>query len=538
MNYLSSFKMLKISMFFITVLFSASLKAQISIIPLNNQFQRTIEKYNLCNEKGLHTSFRQLLFADVVADSIMFYSQNKENFVDSRKAKWFWKRLLTDNFIDIKDTGYNLIINPLFNFQLLQVKGSDSLLSTNTRGFELKGNIGKKLIFYSAFYENQAFFPNYIDEYIDNQLVVPGQGASKEFNSGGHDFSTANGYLIYIPFNWLTFQFGNGKFFSGFGYRSLLLSDNSSNYPFLRAELKYKKWQYNVVWAEFQDFKNYYWTYHQRKYASFNYLSWKAVNNLELGVFQAIIWNRAENNGFLNAPIGFYNPFIFSNLFGVSLNSENNLLLGINAALHFYKSFQVYGQFALDDLKNSKKGFANRYSYQYGIKYFGSKNTNSVFYNLFSQVEYNFSEPYTYAHYNTQQSYSHYNQPLAHQLGGGFSEFVFITSYKLKSFIFEYSFSNAKNSIDTLHSNFGSNIFLSTESATFVDDNDFNIGQGIKNTIKNQRIQISWLINQRTNWQIFLGMYKREIENAEYNNTTNYIYFGTKTSLRNIYYDF
>ena len=48
-------------------------------------------------------------------------------------------------------------------------------------------------------------------------------------------------------------QFGHGKHFIGDGYRSLFLSDNSFNYPFLRIETKLGKLQYTNLYAELQD---------------------------------------------------------------------------------------------------------------------------------------------------------------------------------------------------------------------------------------------------------------------------------------------
>ena len=41
------------------------------------------------------------------------------------------------------------------------------------------------------------------------------------------------------------------------GYRSLLLSDNSFNYPFLRLQSNFGKFQYTNLYCEFQDMKNY-----------------------------------------------------------------------------------------------------------------------------------------------------------------------------------------------------------------------------------------------------------------------------------------
>ena len=63
----------------------------------------------------------------------------------------------------------------------------------------------------------------------------------------------SSGYVIYRPNNMFTLQFGHGKHFIGNGYRSLLLSDNSFNYPFLRIQTTFGKIQYTNLYAELQD---------------------------------------------------------------------------------------------------------------------------------------------------------------------------------------------------------------------------------------------------------------------------------------------
>ena len=44
----------------------------------------------------------------------------------------------------------------------------------------------------------------------------------------------ANGHVSYQTSKHFNFQFGHGKHFIGDGYRSMLLSDNSFNYPYLK----------------------------------------------------------------------------------------------------------------------------------------------------------------------------------------------------------------------------------------------------------------------------------------------------------------
>ena len=69
-------------------------------------------------------------------------------------------------------------------------------------------------------------------------LVVPGQGQWKDYSNGkAFDFAYSSALLDYKAGKFLDFQLGYDKNFIGDGYRSMLLSDNSFNYPFLVTEI-------------------------------------------------------------------------------------------------------------------------------------------------------------------------------------------------------------------------------------------------------------------------------------------------------------
>ena len=94
---------------------------------------------------------------------------------------------------------------------------------------------------------------NYLDAKIRKTKVVPGQGYARDFKETGFDYSMAAGYVGIKPSKHFLVQFGHGKHFIGDGYRSLLLSDNAFNYPFLRIQTSFWKVQYTNLYAEMQD---------------------------------------------------------------------------------------------------------------------------------------------------------------------------------------------------------------------------------------------------------------------------------------------
>ena len=62
-----------------------------------------------------------------------------------------------------------------------------------------------------------------------------GQGRVKSFEEG-YDFNMASSRITYTPTDYLNIQLGHDKHFIGNGERSLLLSDLSFNYPFIRLQ--------------------------------------------------------------------------------------------------------------------------------------------------------------------------------------------------------------------------------------------------------------------------------------------------------------
>ena len=105
---------------------------------------------------------------------------------------------------------------------------------TNTRGYIGSGYIGKNVYFESLFAENQSFFPTYLSKSNNATKIIPGQGRWKTFKDIGYDYAFSSGFVSVQVHKNVNIQAGHGKQKIGHGYRSLLLSDNSFNYPFIR----------------------------------------------------------------------------------------------------------------------------------------------------------------------------------------------------------------------------------------------------------------------------------------------------------------
>lgn len=472
----------------------------------------------------------------------------------------FYRKLKKESLFIINDTTdkFYVSIDPLFNFELGRdiADSSGENLYKNTRGFIVRGNIGKRISFESSFYENQATYAQYIDDYIlsTNTLfsqpsnyqydVVPGQGRAKRFKTNGYDYAMASGYVSYSPNNIFNFQIGHGKHFIGDGYRSLLLSDNSFNYPFARITTTYKNIQYTNLYTSFMNLTNGgvktppgVERLFQKKIGSFQLLSINLFKRLQLGFFQGMIWEAADSTNRQHVSFNTFDPIIGVNTAIYGLHDKNNILLGATLKLKITNSLSLYGQYMLDDTyqTNSLGDIRKKYGYQIGIKYFDLFTVRD----LHLQLEYNNVRPFAYSSSDTYQSYTHYNQALTHPLGANFYEFVGFVNYRIKDFFIQLKANYAVKGLDSLSYNYGGNIFKADNSFPAGQDlNGIETTQGLKTTIMYQDIHIGYLVNPSTNFNIVLGLSNRMEQNELKTKQTQFIYFGVRTSLSNFYYDF
>ncbi len=409
----------------------------------------------------------------------------------------------------------------------------------------VRGDIGKKFSFESSFLENQATFAQYIDAHIDsmnhsfpnaiNYLynVIPGQGRAKTFKKNGYDFGYSSGYVSYSPNKHFNIQLGHGKHFVGDGYRSLLLSDNAFNYPFVRITSSFGKFQYTNLYTSFMNLSDGGVAtppgterLFQKKAASFQHLSWNIHQRIQLGIFQGLIWKASDSKGrmFLNAS--YFNPVIGISGAELGLDHGNNIILGSTLKLKITNSISFYGQVMVDETGSSGR---NKTGFQAGAKYFDVLAIK----NLHLQFEYNRVHAYSYASNDPAQSYSHFNQPLAHPLGANFKEAVAFLDYRIGDFFTEIRISFANTGNDYPNYNFGNNLFISDTSYL-----PPALLEGDTRLLTHSDFHIGYLVNPSTNFNIVLGITNRASASATETSDSSLIYFGIRTSLNNFYFDF
>ena len=540
--------------FFVLSIFSFTVYSQHTNLNLDRNYTSDVNKILYISETDIHTSFKPIIRSNLsfTIDSVI------DTHYPNRYKNWYLRKLLSEHFIILYGNDYKVTVSPIVNFS----EGKELIDSKNTfansRGYLIQGDIGRKFSFSTSFVENQAIFSNYLDSYVRDNRVVPGQGYARSFKETGFDYAMSSGYVTYMANNIFAVQFGHGKNFIGDGYRSLLLSDNAFNYPYLKLQTNLGKVQYTNLYAELMDI-GYFATHgllnwnqmgYAKKYLSSHYLSFHVNNKFNLSLFESVVWRMdhdPKNRGF---NINYLNPIKMLSLIDLPESSLDNFLLGVNTKYVFRSSY-MYGQLVLDNFDFSKfcendGWWANKIGYQLGYKIFDPFNIDR----LTLQTEYNYVMPYTYAHHNPLQNYAHYNQPLAHPLGANFSEFLVMANYKWKRFEIDAKIIMTKYGkdfqVDSI--SYGSNVYLSTGNYAQEEglvgmgvgrpsDFGIEIHQGELTKIGYKNFNVSYIINPYTNLKINLGITLRNSYNNAEDVKTRFINFGIMSDLFNHYYD-
>lgn len=509
-------------------LWAYPLAGQSVYAPLNQDYYHWVERYEVKRgqfAEGYHAQMKPFLRQSIVAlaDSTEHENPNlsrvdKFNLQYLRQDSWEWAADSTtgdskhrpilktfyrkqSDFYHVHTKDFDLHINPVLAVSGGYQQQGRNLPYVNTRGVELRGMIAKKVGFYSFLTDNQAVFPNYVLSQIGGLNAVPNEGYYKRDPGANKvDFLTARGYLSFaIVKNIITAQFGHDKNFIGHGYRSLVLSDFSSNYLFLKINTKVWKLNYQNLYAQMTAQVLPGDGYYPKKYFALHHLSINVTKNLNIGFFEAVVFGRSDSTVTTGTfDFNYLNPIIFFRSVEQQLGSPDNANLGMDFRWNFAKRFSIYGQLFVDELRvgeiRSRRGWwGNKQAWQIGFKYFDVFGLR----NLDLQLEANFARPYTYTHNSPFRAYTNYNQPLAHPLGANFYEFIAIVRYQptgrlnlvCKAIVAQQGRDDVTANTIT---NWGGNVFL--DYRTFQQEYGNFIGQGVKTDILFLDFTASWQV--------------------------------------------
>lgn len=505
---------------------------------INDESAYEIEYHQLqeANFKHIHSNIQpmarnkaiQIALEEETPENVKYYllAENSDSVASKRAFLRYFYRSPAYLF-EYKSEGFTFKINPSLNFEagMQNTPSGTDFIYTNTRGAKLEGNISKKVYFYSDIYETQRLFPSYVNDYfIDRFKAIPQAGFYKPFSSSltnnaqdGYDYLLASGYISFDVAKYINIQFGNGRNFIGDGYRSLLLSNTSNNYTYLKINTHYKFFHYQNLFAEMvADHIPVANNRVPKKYYAAHYLSINILKNLNIGLFESIMYG---NRGI---ELAYLNPIIFYRAIEQQLGSPDNAMVGLTWKYNFIKQFSFYGQFVLDEfvfkeLFIDRNGWwGNKYGVQAGLKYvdaFGLKG-------LRLQAEFNSVRPYTYSYMDAYSNFTHYNQPLTHILGANFREGIFRVTYTGVNKLFaEAKFFYINQGLDTAGLNYGSNLMASYVNR--VSDYANNIGQGASQKTFIFDLQAYYKLKHNLNIGMHYRYRKCNSEIAAYNYNTH-----------------
>ena len=404
------------------------------------------------------------------------------------------------DFYHHQGEGVKLYINPILYYQAGNDSRSNSFLYRNTRGLRINGVIDEKVSFSTQLTENQLRYPAYVRDYQQAFGVIPGLGFWKLLDGDAYDFLFASGHVNFKATKHIDLEFGHDRFFIGNGHRSMILSDFSNNYPYFKIRTKVWKFQYTNLYAQltadvgFFDGGTLGSSEFPKKFMTMHHLSMDVSKKVNIGLFETIIFSRADSLGNNQFELAYLNPVIFYRVAEQHTGSPDNALLGAEINWKAFKGGAVYGQFIIDEFIFSnvfgdRGNWTNKYGYQVGLKYFDVLGVDQ----LDLQVEHNFGRPYSYTHDQAFTSYTHYRQPLAHPLGANFSEWLGIVRYRPhERWYFYGKLVTAEYGLDDADSNVGKNILLENTSRDSDDDNF--VGQGINTRLLFGEFRASYLL--------------------------------------------
>lgn len=488
---------------------------------MNEISQMRIERSGVQLQPGVHMGARPVFVLHTDLSKVDGFARDTTKYYYS-----FTSKIFSEDLIQLDKPGLQLAANFIFNFGYgdewrdeLNPEREISNTFENTRGFAIAGKVGNSVYFFTDFRENQSRFASYLDRFVDSLGVVPGNGRVKPFGEDAYDYNMASGFLGFNATDWLSVQAGHYKQFVGHGHRSLLLSDNAFNFPFVRCQFRFwegrVQYDWNIGLMQSLDRLPQGSTpeaLFQRKYSTWNYISFKPIPSIEIGFFEAVMWKIFDSEtGTLPFNYASLNPLPFVNTLYLGLNDpDNNALIGYNVAWQPLRWWRIYGQYMRDG--------RNANGVQLGMKAY------ELFGRIDVQAEYNTTAAGSYAATNPLQSFTHTNQPLAHPMGSGFGELYTNLVYYHNRWYLKYEYIWAQFFSD----------FERDPTRPLSQEPKF----GRATDLKFNNVMAAYIFNPRTNMQIYAGATFRN-ENIFFDwKQNNFWYIGIRTYLQNSYRDF
>lgn len=547
---------------FCLVILTAKAVAQSTNAPLNEDYYHWLDRYEVKAGRVVPELFttvkpykRDVLIAYLdsleALDQVFASPADKFNYEYFRNDSWEWSRAATSDsrkpilkyfyrkksdFYNVDVPDFDLHVSPVLYAGLGKDSERSKNLFINTRGFELRGMIDKKIGIYAYVTDNQSILPQYVDRGVSANLAIPHEGFWKRFKTDGVDFFQARGYLDARISKHVYAQLGHDRMFIGNGVRSLIWSDYAPPQLYLRANVKVWKvnymYQLNRMTADVignnSGLTN--GTYPE-KYAAFHHASINIGRKLNVGLFETIVFSPQDSVNGDKAPFqwNYINPVIFFRAIEHQFGSSDNAVVGADIKWNAFKGVSVYGQLVLDEfllshIRARDGWWANKFAGQVGVKYIDAFGVS----NLDLQLETNIVRPFTYSHGTRYASYTNYRQAIAHPLGANFKELIGVVRYQPIGRLNIVGKMIYADGGSDLTGNYGTNIL--TGNNTRVLELGNKIGQGVPL----KRMFVSLTASYMIKHNVFVELQHIQRKDDYENPPSSAVYFEGKTSITSL----
>jgi hypothetical protein len=529
------------ALFFPIAFFYEFALGQQQLLPLDQKINLIIGKEIYSLSSQAHTALQPYELSRIMNTKNYDSVLTGGKIPNSESEGWLVRKIFDEHLLAVRGEEFVLSFDFLPDVGLGYDLADQRTTWLNTRAFEFAGSIGSDFSFRTQYFESVAKFPQYLDDYVKQKAIIPGQGYKRYYSPNDYEYGYSAGTISYMPSRYLTIQMGQDKNFIGDGYRSLLLSDIATNYPFLKLNAYFWSLQYSIMWAQFQEpipngmNDREFWP---KKYGAFHYLDWNVTNKFSIGFFEAVMWKAVDSvYGYRGFDLNYLVPLVLLRPIEYSMGSPDKMKIGLNLKYKITNTITSYGQLLIDEMTISEyvhdRGYwANKYGIQAGVKAFDVFDTKG----LFLQSEFNTVSPYTYTHWDPLTSYSHYEQPLAHPLGANFYEWIGKGNFSINHFEFFVQMNYALYGADSVGVNYGNDIYKSYN--TRVQDYGNYTTQGLRTTLVIADVRVAYVLNPLLNLRFELGILYRNESSVLSSNQSTWITFGIRSSFRNLYYDF
>ncbi len=256
--------------------------------------------------------------------------------------------------------------------------------------------------------------PSYLTALSVDRGVLAGVGRS--FDLGDSLFFAHNpfGRVVFSSSKFLQMEAGFGKNFWGDGFRSLILSENASSYPYIRAQVDVWRLKFNSLYGMA-------WQNEGNKFFAAHGVSINPSKRWQITFFEMVVWQQRDSLNNRNLELHYLHPLVFYRPVEYAQGSADNVLLGAGFKWAITRKTELYGQFILDEfllsqIRARNGWWGNKFGGQLGVK------VQDVSKGWSFQSEVNSVRPFTYSHGSPLQSWTHLYQPLAHPFGANFLE--------------------------------------------------------------------------------------------------------------------